>query len=341
MRVSCILPCRNEEKFIGPCLDSFLATAYPHDQLELLVVDGCSNDATREIVEKYSAQHPWIRLLDNPKRIVPTALNIGIKAATGDVIVRLDAHVVYPPDYIPKCVAALESTGADNVGGTVVTLPANQTPVAEAIAVGLSHPFGVGNSWFRIGTTEARWVDTVPFGCFRRELFNRIGMFDEELVRNQDDEFNFRIIKHGGRIMLLPDVVSYYYARESPGLAAKMLYQYGFFKPLVARKIGRIVTLRQLVPPAFVAALAAGIVLAIIWPPATLLLAALVLTYAAAALFSAAGQVRRRGIRCAAALAGVFPLLHIAYGYGFIRGMWSMLVSRDRYRDPAAVPLTR
>ncbi len=341
MRVSCILPCRNEEKFIGPCLDSFLATAYPHDQLELLVVDGDSNDGTREIVQAYSAKHPCIRLLDNPKRIVPTALNIGIRAATGDVIVRLDAHVVYPPDYVPKCVAALETSGADNVGGIVVTLPANQTPMAEAIAVGLSHPFGVGNSWFRIGTAEARWVDTVPFGCFRRELFSRIGLFDEELVRNQDDEFNFRIIREGGRIMLLPDVVSYYYARESPGLAAKMLYQYGYFKPLVARKIGRVVTLRQLVPPAFVASLAIGAVLALLWPPAVVLLAAVILMYAAAAIFSAAGQVRRHGIRCAAALVTVFPLLHISYGAGFIRGLWSLLVSRDRWRDPATVPLTR
>src|SRR5205085_3945463 len=140
VRVSCILPCRNEEAFIGPCLDSFLATAYPPEQLELLVVDGSSNDRTREIVERYSAKHPWIRLLDNPKRIVPTALNIGIKAATGDVIVRLDAHVVYPPDYIPRCGAALASSGAENVGGMVVTLPASDTRVAEAVAVGVSHP---------------------------------------------------------------------------------------------------------------------------------------------------------------------------------------------------------
>ena len=341
MRVSCILPCRNEEKFIGACIDSFLATEYPRDQLELLIVDGASNDRTREIVAGYAERYPWIRLLDNPKRIVPTALNIGIKAATGDVIVRLDAHVVYPPDYVPKCVAALERTGADNVGGTVVTLPAIQTPMAEAIAIGLSHPFGVGNSWFRIGTTEPRWVDTVPFGCFRREIFSRIGMFDEELVRNQDDEFNYRIVREGGRIMLLPDVVSYYYARESPGLAAKMLYQYGYFKPLVARKIGRVVTLRQLVPPAFVASLALAAVGALLWTPAALLLAAIVLTYGAAAVASAASTVRTRGLRTAAALAFVFPVLHIAYGTGFIRGLWSLLVSRDRWSDPAAVPLTR
>src|SRR5204863_8804170 len=121
-------------------------------------------------------------------RIVPVALNLGIRAARGEIIVRMDAHVVYPPDYLSKCVSALETTGADNVGGMVVTLPANNEPMARAIAIALSHPFGVGNSWFRIGTREQREVDTVPLGCFAREIFNRIGMFDEELVRNQDDE---------------------------------------------------------------------------------------------------------------------------------------------------------
>lgn len=342
MRVSVVLPCRNEEHYIAPCLDSFLATEFPKDELELLVVDGCSNDRTREIVASYAKRHRFIRLIDNPSRIVPTALNLGITAARGDIIVRMDAHVVYPPDYLTKCVAALESSGADNVGGMVVTLPASREPMARAIAIALSHPFGVGNSWFRIGTREVREVDTVPFGCFRRELFSRIGLFDEELVRNQDDELNFRIIRRGGRILLLPDVVSYYYARESPSLAARMLYQYGYFKPLVARKIGRVVTLRQLVPPLFVAALATLGILSFVWSPARILLGALVATYGAAAIASAAGSDKTRGFADRACLAAVFPLLHIAYGAGFLRGLWSLLVSRrDRWRDPAAVPLTR
>lgn len=341
MRVSVILPCRNEEQFIGPCLDSFLATEYPQEQLEMLVVDGCSNDRTRDIVTRYASRHPGIRLLDNEKRIVPTALNIGIRAATGDVIVRMDAHVVYPPDYISKCVRALQASGADNVGGTVVTLPANATPMARAIAIALAHPFGVGNSYFRIGTREPRFVDTVPFGCFRRELFGRIGMFDEELVRNQDEELNYRLIREGGRILLHPDVVSYYYARESPRLAARMLYQYGYFKPLVARKIGRVVTVRQLVPPAFVAALAITGGLSLVWAPARVAFGAIALVYAAAAIASAVGAARERGARTATRLAAVFPLLHIAYGAGFLRGLWSLLVSRARWRDPATVPLTR
>src|SRR5688572_7628844 len=199
-KVTVILPCRNEARYIGPCLDSILAGAYPADLLEILVVDGHSTDETRALVKDYAARHPQVRLLDNPARIVPTALNIGIRAATGDVIARMDAHVIYPPEYLPRLVAALEESGADNVGGCVITLPADGTATAQAIAIALGQPFGVGNSHFRIGSPKARFVDTVPFGCFRRELFNRVGMFDEELVRNQDDEFNARIISRGGKI---------------------------------------------------------------------------------------------------------------------------------------------
>ena len=164
MRVSLILPCRNEESHIAACLDSLLASTYPRDDLELIVVDGDSDDRTRDIVARYAERHVCIRLLDNPKRIVPTALNIGIRAATGDVILRADAHALYPPEYVPRLVAALLASGADNVGGCVVTLPSDDSATASAIATALSHPFGVGNSWFRIGRARTpRWVDTVPY----------------------------------------------------------------------------------------------------------------------------------------------------------------------------------
>ncbi len=234
-RVSIVMPCRNEAAYIGPCLESVLATDYPLDRVEVLVADGRSDDGTREIVEGWAARHPCVRLLDNPARITPAALNMAIRAATGDVIIRMDAHGVYPRDYVSRLVDALQETGADNVGGVVVTLPADDTPVARGIALAFSHPLGVGNAYFRIGVAGPRWVDTVPFGCFRRELFERVGMFDEEMVRNQDDEFNLRVIGRGGRILLLPDVVSRYYARRSLGAVARMFYQYGYFKPLVAR----------------------------------------------------------------------------------------------------------
>ena len=341
-RVTVILPCRNEARYIGPCLDSILAGAYPADQLEILVVDGNSTDATRKLVREYAAQHPQVRLLDNPARIVPTALNIGIRAATGDVIVRMDAHVIYPPEYLPRLVAALEESGADNVGGCVITLPADGTATAQAIAIALGHPFGVGNSHFRIGSPKARFVDTVPFGCFRRELFTKLGMFDEELVRNQDDEFNYRIVSRGGKIRLQPDIVCYYYARGSLAQLARMFYQYGVFKPLVARKVGKIMTLRQLVPAGFLTALLGAAAAGIVWRPAWLLGLGLAGVYAAAILISSARVFRSHGVRCATALTAVFPVLHFSYGLGFIRGLRDGLFGRpSRWRDPRAVPLSR
>ena len=341
-RLSVVLPCRNEARYIEPCLDSILAGAYPADLLEILVVDGHSTDDTRAVVREYAERHPQVRLLDNPQRIVPTALNIGIRAATGDIIARMDAHVVYPPEYLPRLVAALEESGADNVGGCVITLPADGTATAQAIAIALSHPFGVGNSHFRIGAREARFVDTVPFGCFRRELFDKVGLFEEELVRNQDDEFNYRIVSRGGKIRLQPDVVCYYYARGSLGQLARMFYQYGAFKPLVARKIGRIMTLRQLVPAGFVSALLGAGVAGLFWHPAWLAGLTLAGAYAAAILFSSGRVFRSHGVRCATALTVVFPVLHFSYGVGFLRGLRDGLFGRpSRWRDPEAVPLSR
>lgn len=340
--VSVILPCRNEAAYIGRALDTLIATEYPHDRLEVLVMDGRSDDGTREIVERYSERYPWIRLLDNPRSIVPTALNLGIQAARGDIIVRVDAHALYPPHYIPRLVAALETTGAWNVGGPVMVLPSGKGAIARAIAIALAHPFGVGNSWFRIGTPEPRWVDTVAYGCWRRATFETIGLFDEELVRDQDEELNYRLAAAGGRILLLPGAASYYYARPTPRLAGRMLYQYGYFKPLVAWKLGRIATFRQLVPPAFVAALALGALLFPLVHALRIPYLGMLLCYATGILASMAGQVRKHGIRTAVALGMVFPVLHVAYGSGFLQGLWRNLVGRRlRWRDPAAVPLSR
>jgi hypothetical protein len=253
----------------------------------------------------------------------------------------MDAHGIYPRDYVSRLVTALEETGADNVGGIVLTIPANDTATARAIALAFSHPLGVGNAYFRIGVAGRRWVDTVPFGCFRRELFERVGMFDEEMVRNQDDEFNLRVIGLGGRILLLPDVVSRYYARRTLGAVGRMFYQYGYFKPLVARKAERIMT-RQLVPPLFVLSLVASALLGIWMPVARPAFAAIAGSYAALVLSGAALAARKHGVRCAAALAAVFSAMHVCYGVGYLRGIldhWSPL--RRNTRRTAPVPLTR
>ena len=342
--MSVVVPCRDEERFIGACLDSILASEYPPDRFEVIVADGMSRDRTREIVARHSVRHPSIRLIDNPSQTTPAGLNAGLAVARGDIIMRMDAHVVYPPTYMPRLVTALLESGADNVGGVIATLPADRTAVARAIAVALSHPFGVGNSYFRIGVSEPRWVDNVAFGCWRREIFSRVGVFDEEMVRNQDDEFNHRVIRRGGRILLVPGVVSQYFARRTLRQVARMYFQYGYFKPLVAKKVGRVMTVRQLVPALFLTSLAVSGAASAWLPGARILFLAIAASYAVALAAVALDTARRRGPACGLAATVVFPTIHASYGVGFLRGIGDHLLRR-RHR-PAAVaaatiPLSR
>lgn len=340
--VSVIVPCRNEERYIARCLDSIAATDYPRERLEVLVVDGVSEDRTRAIVADYGARYPFIRLLDNPGRIPPTAVNTGIRAARGEILVRVDAHGVYPPNYIPALVAALQQSGADSVGGVLVTLPANDTAIAQGIAIAMSHPFGVGNSYFRVGVREPRWVDTIAFFCCRRETFDRVGLFDETLARDEDSEFNGRLIQAGGRILLVPHVTAQYYARDSLWQLARMYHQYGYSKPLVARKLGRVTTVRQLVPAGFVSALAAA-TLALPWVPgaAALLVAAVVPYLVAVAACAIGAGLRRGGLRTVAALGLAFPIVHFSYGLGFLQSALKSLLGSGRPAPPVEMPQSR
>jgi glycosyltransferase involved in cell wall biosynthesis len=337
--VSIVIPCRNEREYISPCLDSILAGDFPLDDLEVLVIDGMSDDGTAEIVQRYAATHRVVRLICNPQRIVSSAVNIGIRAARGEFILRIDAHVEYPPNYVSGLLRWLDQTGADNVGACCITLPSSGTAVARAIAIGLSHGFGVGDALFRLGVTEPRRVDTVPFGCFRKALFTRVGLFDEELVRNQDDEFNLRLIRAGGTVLLVPGIVSYYRARATLRQLARMFYQYGYFKPLVARKVGRVMTLRQLVPPGLVVGVVLSAVLAP-WSQAALGLFALaVSSYLVAAVVSSVSSGIRHGVRTTLALLCVFPTLHWSYGIGFLHGVLDfVLLGRHAV---TSVPLSR
>lgn len=341
-QISVIIPCRNEGTYIARCLDSVLASAYPQERLEVLVVDGMSDDGTRAVIADYAAHHPVIQLLDNPKRTTPCALNLGISRARGTIIMRMDAHAYYPPTYIADLVAWLEETRADHVGGAWLTLPADGTAVARAIAAVLAHPFGIGNSRYRLGTDEPRDVDTIPLGCFRREVFERVGLFDEELVRNQDDEFDFRLLRAGGRVLLVPGVVSSYYARRSVRQLARMAYQYGFFKPLVALKVGKVMTLRQIVPAVFL--LSVGLSgLAAPWVGAARALGVLILgAYLVLDVGCALALGWRHGARVGLAAAGIFPVLHICYGFGFLRGAFALLArARDRPMNLTGTPLSR
>src|SRR3989344_8498691 len=209
--VTAIVPCLNEERHIAECLDSILANDYPKDKMEILVVDGYSKDKTLEIIKSKGEQFSVIRLLDNPRVITPAAMNIGIQNAKGDIIIKMDAHSVYAKDYISKCVEHLEESGADNVGGALQSIPAKNTLMARAIAICLSHVFGAGGSYFRTGSEEPREVDTVAFGCYKREVFDRVGFYDERMEKTEDLDLNLKLRKVGGKIMLFPDIKALYY----------------------------------------------------------------------------------------------------------------------------------
>lgn len=342
LHVSVILPCRNEVMNIGSCLESVVASNFPKDQLELLVVDGQSDDGTREIVFEFSKHHPWIRLLDNARRITPAGLNIGIRCSKGQILMRMDAHSVYPADYISGLVTWLLRSQADNVGGISIVRPANHTPKAHAIAFALSHPWGVGNSHFRIGAAEPKWVDTVPFGCYRKEVFDRIGLYNEALVRNQDDELNHRLLNHGGRILLVPEIISFYTARNSVKKLWMMYFQYGYFKPLAVRAIGAVMTARQLVPSTFLMSLVLTASLAPTFYIMALLFKAIVIAYAALDLSISLRAALEKGIRCGLWAVVVFPILHMSYGIGYLKGILDFLVLQKRETsDPVALPLSR
>lgn len=325
--VSVICPIYNEEKYIDQCINSILHQDYPHDDLEVLFVDGMSLDKTRNIVLQYSNKYPFIKLLDNEQRIVPSAMNIGIRKAKGDIIIRLDAHAIYPSNYFSELVIYLNKLDADNVGGICRTLPCKETNISLAISIALSSGFGMGNSYFRIGIDKIRPVDTVPFGCFKKELFDRIGYFDEDLIRNQDDEFNGRIIKNGGKIYLLPHLIIDYFARDSILKTTKMFYQYGLFKPLVNSKLGSPATLRQFIPLLFVAGLVVGALLSLINSAIALFYFVIIVFYFVLAVLFALKDGKK--ILLIPILIWVYFLIHVSYGVGYWTGLYKLIVRKS------------
>lgn len=339
--ITIIIPIRNEELHIAKCLDSVISGSYLHRLLEILVVDGRSDDKTREVVTEYELRYPLVKLLDNAAKTVPYAMNIGIKHSSGKIIVRMDAHALYPKDYVERLVDALEMYGADNVGGVCKTIPSSITEEAKAVALILAHPFGVGNAYFRTGLTAPREVDTVPFGCYRRDVFDRIGLYDEMLTRNQDDELNARLLRHGGRIFLIPDIKITYFARDSFSKMANMLYQYGYFKPLVNVKIGRVATWRQFVPPVFVLSLLittiGGVVFEVLWT----LFVGILLTYGVANAIASGSISRSREWKVFPFLFIGFLTAHLSYGLGYLHGVVDFVMLKKHKTERVIVGLSR
>ncbi len=327
--ISIICPIHNEGKHIEKCINSILYQDYPIDRIELLLVDGMSTDETRKRVEVYTKKYSFIKLLNNPYKIVPYALNIGIKASKGDIIIRIDCHCEYPTNYVSTLVNYLFALNADNVGAVLNTLPAKGTSFCRAIAIGSSHKFGVGDSKFRVGIDEIVETDTVPFGCYRREIFDKIGFFDEELIRNQDDEFNGRLIKNGGKIFLIPQLVVNYIARDSLKKMSKMFFQYGLFKPLVNKKLGKPTTIRQFFPVVFVLGLFTGAILSCFSKTLLILYLIVLIFYMILAVsFSIKSTIKEKDWKLIFIIPTVFITIHISYGIGYLIGIYKILFKK-------------
>lgn len=267
--LSVIVPIYNEEKYIVQCISSILQQDYPKNDLEVIFVDGMSCDKTREIVKRYIEKYPYIRLLDNPQRIVPVAMNIGIKNSNGSIIMRLDAHSNYPTNYFSILTKKLIELGADNVGVACRTDVLNKNSKTFAIREVLCNKYGVGNSVFRLGVENVQEVDTVPFGCWPRVAFEKYGFYDERLVRNQDFELNKRIIKGGGHIYIVPDTYCTYYARESFKSLWKQNFLNGVWgiRTVLFTKNTKSLAFRHYIPMLFVLSLVVPTILSFIWKP--------------------------------------------------------------------------
>lgn len=281
MTLSVICPIYNEEKYIINCIESILKQDYPKEDLEVLFVDGMSTDLTRKIVTEYSAHYSFIRLIDNPERIVPNAMNCGIKASRGEIIMRLDAHATYEKNYFSSLVSRLNELGADNVGSVCKTDVLNKTPKSLAIKEVLRNKFGVGNSTFRTGIDCVKEVDTVPFGCWRRDVFDKYGLYDLRLVRNQDIELNKRIIRGGGKICIVPDTYCTYLARETYRGLANNNFQNGKWNILTVYYTKQFdsLSIRHFVPLLFVLSLIVPLLASLIWKPFALVSVLSLITY--------------------------------------------------------------
>jgi glycosyltransferase involved in cell wall biosynthesis len=309
----------NEERHIARCLDSILAGTFPIAQCEILVVDGGSSDASRAIVNAKAAQCPAIRLLDNPRRIQGAAMNVGLANARGQYVVRMDAHSEYPPDYVAICVSELERTGAWNVGGTWNVTPGADTFMARAVALTVQHRFGVGNTRYRLGGEG--FVDTVPFGAYRRDLFTRIGGYDEKLARHEDFELNGRIRRAGGMVYLSPSLSSVYYCSPTLKASLRKAWAYGHWSARCSLIYPYCFVSRRCAPLLFVLLLAVGIPLSFFSAPALALFSGIMAVYVALALVSAVQLGRRAGWAFVPILPLLFFLRHVAYGTGMLAGI--------------------
>ena len=322
MKVSIIIPCKNEENYIEKCINSILNSNYPKDLISIYVCNGLSTDKTEEIVNKYIKINPQVYLLINQYQTTPKGLNLGLRAAKSDVKIILGAHSEVDPNFIQENVNILQQhSEVGCVGGVIKNVFENRT--SEIIGAAMSSPFGVGNAHFRTGDKEGI-VDTVAFGAYRKEVFEKIGYFDEELVRNQDDEFNFRMIKNGYKIFLSQKIISLYYVRASFKKLYKQYYQYGYWKVFVNKKHQTVTSIRQLIPLFFVIFIFQGFVTSFFHSYILLLNLFVLILYSVLAFIFASKVITNLKNVFLVILA--FLILHLSYRTGYLKGILDFVV---------------
>ncbi|MGQ0810222.1 MAG: glycosyltransferase family 2 protein [Nitrospiraceae bacterium] len=325
VEVSVIVPCRAEEDSIEECMRSILDQEPLPERFEVIAADGMSTDRTCDILRRLALEDSRLRVIDNPGRMVSSGLNAAIAIARGQFILRMDAHTVYAKDYVSQCIAVLRQTGADNVGGPALTWATSY--VQKAIAAAFHSPFAVGGARFHDPHYEG-YVDTVPYGCWPREVFSRIGLFDEELVRNQDDEFNLRLVRFGGKIWQSPQIKSWYRTRGTLTELFRQYRQYGYWKVRVIQKHHLPASIRHVVPAGFILSLNLLLLASLWWPSVIWGFIGLLGLYLASLLVASFATAGRKQWKLLPILPMVFATYHFSYGLGFLRGIWDFVIVR-------------
>jgi succinoglycan biosynthesis protein ExoA len=328
--VSIVVPCYNEEGTIGTLLQAILDQTFPGGQMEVIIADGMSQDGTRGVIDEFQRAHPdlVVRVVQNPRRTIPSSLNLAMSEARGEFLIRLDAHSIPIPEYVERCVDDLRAGKGTNVGGVWNIRPGGAGWMARGIAGAAAHPLGAGDALYRLGA-PAGPVDTVPFGAFRREVYEQMGGFDETLLTNEDYEFNLRIRQSGGLVWLDPEIASTYLARSSLRTLAAQYWRYGYWKCRMLLRYPASVKWRQALPPLFVTGLIGLGVMASLWRPAVYALGAAIGVYLAAILVGAMHIGARNAGAPVGAAAMALVTMHLAWGGGFV---WSLITSIVRLR---------
>lgn len=325
--VSVVIPVRNEEKYIAKCVESVLNQDFPKKDMELILVDGASEDRTVAIIEGFTAKYDFIRLCENPRKTVQHALNIGIKNAVGRYVVRMDAHSEYASDYVSECVRHLEKTNAANVGGPMIAR--GKTRLQKVIAAAYHSPFALGGGKFHDENYEG-YADTVYLGAFKRETLLRLGLYDEALPRNEDDDLNLRILEGGGKVYVTPKIKSVYYPRSRYGALFKQYFEYGLWKVAFIKKHGNFARLSHLVPVLFFLFVAMFSVLSLFSGLACLTFAVVMLIYLSLSFYFSLKSKYLRRFCDKLRLVWVHFVLHIAYGAGFFCGIFKFWNAKFR-----------